>query len=75
MFSYFADKINNIYKVSPEQNKNLLKENVTQTYKKPTDLLEKSINLEAKILLKELRVIERVCLTKNPTFITLKDSK
>ena len=60
MFSYFADKINNIYKVSPEQNKNLQKENVTQTYKKPTDLLEKSINLEAKILLKELRVIERV---------------
>ena len=39
----FADKTNNIYKAPPKQYKKLLKENVTRTYKKSTERLEKSI--------------------------------
>ena len=68
-----ADKTNNIYKAPPEQYKNLLKENVTKTYKKSTERLEKSINLEAKNIAKKLDLAEGVeCLVKNPAFITLK---
>ena len=44
----FAGKINNIFKAPPEQLKKLLKENVTRTYKKSIECLEKSITLEAK---------------------------
>ena len=72
----FADKTNNIYKALPEQYKKFLKENVTKTYKKSTERLEKSINLEAKNIAKKLDLAERVeCLVKNPAFITLKDHK
>ena len=52
--------INNIYKAPPEQYKKLLKENVTKTYKKSTEHLEKSINLEAKTIAKKLNLVERV---------------
>ena len=72
----FADKTNNLYKAPPEQYKKLLKENVTKTYKKSTERLEKSINLGAKNIAKKLDLVERVeCLAKNPAFITLKDHK
>ena len=72
----FADKTNNIYKAPPEQYKKLLKENVTKTYKKSTEPLEKSINLEGKNIAKKLDLTEGVeCLGKNPAFITLKSIK
>ena len=72
----FADKTNIIYKAPPEEYKKLLEENVTKTYKKSTERLEKSINLEAKIIAKKLDLVERVeCLTKKSAFITLKDLK
>ena len=53
----FADKTNNIYKALPEQYKKFLKENVTKTYKKSTERLEKSINLEAKNIAKKLDLV------------------
>ena len=72
----FADKTGNIYKAPQEQYKKILKENVTETCKKSTVRLEKSINLEAKNIAKEVDLIERVeCLTKNRAFLTLKDHK
>ena len=72
----FADKTYNIYKAPPQHYKKLLKENVIKTYKKLTECLEKSINLEAKKIAKKLEFVERVeCLAKNPAFITLKDHK
>ena len=72
----FADKTNNIYKTSPEQYKKLLKGNVTKTYKKSSDILEKSINMEAKHIAKKLELSDRIeHLVRNPAFITLKDHK
>ena len=44
----FADKTNNIYRMSTSEHNKLLKENVTKTYKKAPEKLQKSINLEAK---------------------------
>ena len=72
----FADKTNNIYKTTPEQYKKLLKDNVTNTYKKFSDILEKSINVEAKHIAKKLELSDRIeHLARNPAFITLKDHK
>ena len=51
----FADKTNNIYKLTPEHYKKLLKDNVTKTYKKSSDLIKKSINMEARHIAKEAR--------------------
>ena len=51
-----------------------IKDNVTKTYKKSSDLLEKSINMEVKHITKELEVSGRIeHLARNPAFITLKD--
>ena len=49
----FADSI---YKATPEQYKKLLKDNVTKTCKKSSDLIEKSINMEAKHFAKKLEL-------------------
>ena len=70
----FAHKINNIYKVTPEQYKKFLKDNVTKTYKKSSDLLEKSINMEIKQIAKKLERSDRIeHLARSSAFITLKD--
>ena len=72
----FADKTNNIYKAPPEQYKKSLKESVTKAYKKSTERLEKSINLEAKNIAKKLDLVwKSEIVTKNLAFITLKDHK
>ena len=73
----FADKTSNIYKARPERAyKKLLKNNVTKTCKKFSDLLEKSINMEAKHIAKKLELTDRIeDLERNPAFITLKDHK
>ena len=46
----FADKTNNIYSMPISEHNKLLKENVTKTYKKVPEKLQKSINLEAKFI-------------------------
>ena len=74
----FADKTNNIYKATPEQYKKLLKDSITKTYKKSSDLLEKSITMEAKHIAKKLELSNRIeHIARNATFIiiTLKDHK
>ena len=70
----FADKMTNIYQVSPLKYNKLLNDNVTKTYKKSTDRLEKSINMKAKYIVKSISLDNRIkCQAKTPAFITLKD--
>ena len=58
-----------------EHNK-LLKENVTKTYKKAPEKLQKSINLEAKSIATNLKLSDRIeKLAEAPAYITLKDHK
>ena len=72
----FADKSSNIYKAALREYKKLLKDNITKSYKKSTDRLEKAINMEAKNIAKKIQLSDRIeCLPKTPAFITLKDHK
>ena len=60
----------------PSKYNKLLNDNVTKTYKKSTDRLEKSINMEAKHIAKSISLDNRIeCQGKTPAFITLKDQK
>ena len=72
----FADKTNNIYEMKPQDHKKLIMENITKTYQKATDKLEKAINMEAKNIAKSCKLAERIDrLPKPETFITLNDHK
>ena len=72
----FADKTSNLDKSSPEEYKNLLFNNITKSYRKSTNRLEKAINMEAKHISKKLELDNRIeCLAKNTAFISLKDHK
>ena len=72
----FADKTNNIYEMKPQDHEKLIMENITKTYQKATDKLEKAINMEAKNIAKSYKLAERIDhLPKPETFITLKDHK
>ena len=51
--SIFADKTSNIYKASLREYNKLLTDNITKSYKKSTDRLEKAINMEAKNITKK----------------------
>ena len=54
----------------------LLKDNVGKTYKKSSNFLENSINIEAKHIVEKLKLSDRIeHLARNPAFITLKDHK
>ena len=55
-----ASKTSSTYKVTTEQYKKILKENVTKTCKNSTEPLEKSINFEPKNIAKKLDLVERV---------------
>ena len=67
----FADKTNNIYQTSPQEYQKLLFNNVTKSYQKSTERLEKAINIEAKQISKKLDLDNRLeCLGKNPEFST-----
>ena len=44
----FVDKTSNIYRLSPQDYKKLLHENITKSYERTPTRSEKSINLEAK---------------------------
>ena len=72
----FADKTNNIYSMTKTDHNKLLKDNVTKTYKKAPENLEKSINFEAEHIANSYNLSERVeCIATNPAFVTLKDHK
>ena len=72
----FADKTNNVYRMLTSEHNKLLKENVTKTYKKAPEKLQKSINLEAKSIATKLNLSGRIeKLAEAPAYITLKDHK
>ena len=72
----FAEKTKNIYEMKPQDHEKLIMENITKTYQKATDKLEKAINMEAKNIAKSYKLAERIDhLPKPETFITLKDHK
>ena len=72
----FADKTNNIYKMTPENHDKLVKENITKVYKKAPQKLESSINSEAKCIASNLDLDNRIeYLAKTPAYVTLKDHK
>ena len=53
-----------------------MKENVTKTYKKASEKLQKSINLEAKSIATKLKLSDRIeKLAEAPAYVTLKDHK
>ena len=72
----FSDKTANIYKLSPQDYRKLLHENISKSYKKSPTRLEKSINLEAKEIAGRVKLDDRIeYMAKAPAYITLKDHK
>ena len=72
----FADKTDNIYKLSPQDYRKLLHENITKSYKISPTRLEKSINLEAKKVAAGVKLDDKIeYRTKASAYITLKDHK
>ena len=72
----FADKTSNIYKAALQEYNKLLKDNITKSYNKSTDRLEKAINMEAKNNAKKIQLSDRTeCLARTLAFIALKDHK
>ena len=72
----FRDKTSNLYKAAPQEYNKLLKDNITKSYKKSTDRLEKIINMETKNISKKNQLSDRIeCLARTPAVITLKDHK
>ena len=75
-FLVFAYKITNLYEMPPDQFKTLLKNNITETYRKVDSNAKRNINKEAKKLSKELNLEDKMeCYAKRPAFITLKNFK
>ena len=71
-----ADKTTNIYKISVDEYKKLLKDNITSKYKQAPDQTMKSINAEAKSIATKLRLDERIeRFPKREVFINIKDHK
>ena len=56
----FANKTNNVYKMLTSEHSKLLTENVTKTYKRAPEKLQKSINLEAKSIATYLKLSDRI---------------
>ena len=72
----FHDKTTNIYKLSPQDYKRLLNENITKSSEKSPTRLEKSKNLEAKKIGKGIKQDDWVkCMAKALFYITLKGIK
>ena len=62
--------------MKPAEYKKMLKENITKTYRKAPVKLENAINLEAKQISDKLGLSDRIeKLSRNKTFVTLKDHK
>ena len=71
----FADKSSNFYKATPQDYNQLLKDNITKSYKKQTDRLEKAVNMEAKNTPKKIQLNDWIeYLAKTPFFCHLERS-
>ena len=55
----FAAKTSNIYKAAPQEYNKLLKNNITNSYKKSMDRVKKAINVEAKNIAKKFQLVTR----------------
>ena len=72
----FADKTANMYKLSNEEYNKLLKNAVTSTYKKVNDNIDRKINSDGKLIVKDKVIFNRMLTNeKSEAFITLKDHK
>ena len=71
-----ADKTSNMYAMSPEKYKRLLKDEITKFYKKAQPDTESKINNEALEIASKLKLANRINkFDKKEAFITLKDTK
>ena len=71
----FANKTSNIYKAVPQEHNKLLKDNITKSYKKSTDTLEKQLIWRQKHR-KKIHLSDSIgCVAKVTALITLKDNK
>ena len=71
-----ADKTTNFYKLEPSEYNDLLKKNITKSYKKAPPEATKAIDKENKNIATKLQIDDRVDITANKdAFITLKDHK
>ena len=71
-----ADKSRNIYKVSCENYKKYLVENITKTYKKSGKARVNSINKDTKKLAEKLKIADRMeRMEESEAYITVKDHK
>ena len=62
--------------MKPQDHEKLITENITKTYQKVSDKLEKAINMEAKNIAKSYKLAERIDhLPRSETFIDLEDHK
>ena len=72
----FADKYRNLYNLEKYQYEKHLKENITKTYKKPTNKRTEKISNTAKPITEKLSIADRVpMLEETETYITIKDHK
>ena len=72
----FADKTTNLYPVSKENYKKILKENVTKNYKKAKSGICNEINEEAADMAVDLKLENRMeCYTQNQAFNSSKTTK
>ena len=72
----FADKTNNMYRLSKDQYNMLLNNSITSTYKKSNNNIKKKINISGRNILKDKEVLRRMDIKgESNCFITLKDHK
>ena len=71
-----ADKSRNIYKISDENYRKYLVENITKTYKKSNKTRVNSINKETRKLAEKLEIADRMeRIEESEAYITIKDHK
>ena len=73
----FADKTNNLYKISPKNYNNLLLDNITKNYKKCNNNPADTIDSRAQELLNENNIVNKRIpkLERSQAYITVKDHK
>ena len=72
----FADKTNNMYRLSKDQYNTLLNNSITSTYKKSNSNIKKKINISGRNILEDKEVLQPMDInSKSNCFITLKDHK
>ena len=72
----FADKANNLYRLSKDQYNILLNNSITSTYKKSNNNIKKKVNISGRNILKDKEVLQCMDINSESNyFITLKDHK